>query len=1097
MALDFSLQPDFSPVQASVLSRAPRQKGYGERLLDELSGLTALQGLSLPLTGPLTALGGGMRGLSFGLLDPTQEIQGMLGEAAPPEELRGALEIAGEIGGSFVPYIGASAIASRAFKGAELTSKLLRGATTFGGPELLDQALHQELRPQPALRSLMTGAAFSLPLSRPFLAPTVAATELLLGAEPIEAGIAGGLALLLGPMEGKLEKPLAKAASETPPFEPVIDTDFQALMKIAQQRKQSALSKTDFDVFKPQFTEMGLRIPQRDIIRRGPAPEPKPPVWDPALNPLPPGIKVDPSPSTWLTGFSTGTKKPKPQQIPLPFRTAEEIAPRPTLTVIDDAVKTAEINKGKPRDQWLLDKPPTDEELFEGLIREIPRGEAPNLGQLVDRNRTTTIRALENDLVQVIAPDVKRAEKAMKRGRPKEAAKIIAKVDKSYNTVLDAVLRARQTFGSGNTPASRYIRQAFSKWELQAGTHHGPKPYGAVGTAGMVSRMPKVLRITLDPKFDRDIESTVAHEIIHSIFDTISDVHPAVAKLATSRELTRQVAALSTAASTPNTQTLRIAHHLQRFGQTEQIKSAASIIRLHAQGGTKPTARLVKELRRLTREAQAKEAKYVKEVQNDIQKLAQEWKETGNKQVWEELDELQGAYEIADVFLRESSGTVRYRPLGGRFTVGSPNPVWPHGYEEEIADLGGQLLLDRSTLPKPLLEEFGRVFGTDMTKPVGPLVRPRAADSEIGRLLQGRRAKVELLAGEDPGKLSNALMKGYEAKGDTPDTRTIQQALAQAQNGYVPSEAPIKLQEPLPPKIRGMDVASNDPSNPFVSRAVRERKLSEMKLSMDPAERTKAAQLELLYQDVRDHKTPVSLRQAMAMQERHKVIQNAEVIHFQDDAEAFGTFAQELAQHTTKTQVDEFMGKLPSYYNRGDSFAGRLREKAQERKRILDRVYSETPPEPARDLLNDYGILAQGGAGKWTGSLGGQSIGKTAKSIDELEQWVRDLEAGTVQPENIGQLRVLGFPRANVVDFDGGSVRITNQMTGESVSLELNSQTQATVMQEAAEIVRRAPRLLDSAPEMMPASAPRLPGPGSIGGRASEQSPPSCFIGDE
>ena len=196
----------------------PRQKGFAEQILDDITNMSTGQALALPLTLPATAGAGAIEGLSFGLLNPTDELETFLGDYAPPKPLQTAAEIAGVIGGSFVPYIGASSLASKMFTGIGLGQRLARGAITFGAPELLRQALTQELDPLAGGRSLATGAAFSLPLPRLALAPAVAATELLFGAEPIEAGVSAGFAALFGAMGPEAKKIAAEsvAASRVP-----------------------------------------------------------------------------------------------------------------------------------------------------------------------------------------------------------------------------------------------------------------------------------------------------------------------------------------------------------------------------------------------------------------------------------------------------------------------------------------------------------------------------------------------------------------------------------------------------------------------------------------------------------------------------------------------------------------------------------------------------------------------------------------------------------------------------------------------------------------------------------------------------------------
>lgn len=196
--------PFNSPFVTSSFST--RKKGFGERFVDEISDLTLKQTLGLPLSVPLTLGAGAVKGVSFGLLDPTDDVAEGLGEFALPETATTALDIAGQIGGSFIPYVGASKVAGTVFKGLSLGQKLATGAFTFGAPHAAQQALTQEWDPASLARSVATGAAFALPLPRLALAPAVAGTELLFGAEPIEAGAAGLFAGIFGPM-GSHRKP--------------------------------------------------------------------------------------------------------------------------------------------------------------------------------------------------------------------------------------------------------------------------------------------------------------------------------------------------------------------------------------------------------------------------------------------------------------------------------------------------------------------------------------------------------------------------------------------------------------------------------------------------------------------------------------------------------------------------------------------------------------------------------------------------------------------------------------------------------------------------------------------------------------------------
>ncbi len=193
-----------------------REKGFGEKLVDDISNMSLKQTLGMPLSVPLQAGLGGLKGATFGLLDFTDDAQDALGDFGLPDTVASTLNIAGEIGGSFVPYIGASKVAHKLFQGLGLAADLARGATTFGAPELVRQALTQEFSPQAGTRSLATGAAFALPLPRIALAPAVAGTELLFGAEPLEAAAAGLFAGLFGSMSKKPRALVEEVASEIP-----------------------------------------------------------------------------------------------------------------------------------------------------------------------------------------------------------------------------------------------------------------------------------------------------------------------------------------------------------------------------------------------------------------------------------------------------------------------------------------------------------------------------------------------------------------------------------------------------------------------------------------------------------------------------------------------------------------------------------------------------------------------------------------------------------------------------------------------------------------------------------------------------------------
>lgn len=172
----------------------PRQKGWGEGLLDEIQDLSVKQALGLPLSAPLTFGAGALSGLTFGMADLKGALHEELGDYALPDKITTSLEIAGNIGGSFVPYIGASSVASKLFTGLSLGAKMARGAFTFGGPEAIRQLVTKELDPLGAGRSLTTGALFALP--RKYAAPAILGTELAMGATPEEAAIAAGFGAL-------------------------------------------------------------------------------------------------------------------------------------------------------------------------------------------------------------------------------------------------------------------------------------------------------------------------------------------------------------------------------------------------------------------------------------------------------------------------------------------------------------------------------------------------------------------------------------------------------------------------------------------------------------------------------------------------------------------------------------------------------------------------------------------------------------------------------------------------------------------------------------------------------------------------------------
>lgn len=192
------------PPRSALFESIPKQEpSFLDKITQDLESLTQKQALALPFTGTAGLASGIVKGATFGLVDLNDPLEDLLGDFAPPETLSNAISVAGEIGGSFVPFIGASKIAGGIYKGIDLGSRLAKGAITFGGPEIARQAIQDDVDALGAVRSAATGAVWSLPISRALLAPAVAGTELVLGAPPEEAAIAGGLAGVLGSLGGR------------------------------------------------------------------------------------------------------------------------------------------------------------------------------------------------------------------------------------------------------------------------------------------------------------------------------------------------------------------------------------------------------------------------------------------------------------------------------------------------------------------------------------------------------------------------------------------------------------------------------------------------------------------------------------------------------------------------------------------------------------------------------------------------------------------------------------------------------------------------------------------------------------------------------
>jgi len=81
---------------------------------------------------------------------------------------------------------------------------------------------------------------------------------------------------------------------------------------------------------------------------------------------------------------------------------------------------------------------------------------------------------------------------------------------------------------------------------------------------------------------------------------------------------------------------------------------------------------------------------------------------------------------------------------------------------------------------------------------------------------------------------------------------------------------------------------------------------------------------------------------------------------------------------------------------------------------------------------------------------------------------------------------MLAHARGIVVDYDGSGVQLVNNLTGEVVAGNISSPN------EALALIRRAPRLVDDAPDLTPPAFGQTPGPGHIGGVATESAPASC-----
>jgi len=905
-----------SPLAASILSQPPRKKSYGEQFLDELSTLSLAQGASLPFTGPLTALGGATKGLSFGLLDPTQEIAAGLGSIAPPTHLRSALEVAGEIGGSFVPYIGAASVAGKLFRGADLSARLLRGATTFGAPEVLRQVLQQELQPKDALRSIVSGAAFSLPLPRLALAPVVAASELALGSSLSQAGTAGAIALLFGPMEGhRVTGEAAKSEQAATVFEGA-DPDVAAIVKLGQAQRLRNLAPDFPSTPRPAFNEAPASISTYDLFKRGP--------FEPPLTPTPGKHPIKAAAEAAQAAFER-SKRPEFKSTPRPefaedpirgFAIENALRPKSQVELIEEAAFTL-TPPPEPPPRRARRKPKKTQKVL------------PFEGPLFGESKT-----LSGELTDVLS----KGWKPTARKKPPKGKGF----DPEYHSIHDAVLMKGGIKIDANSPIKEEIRSLDTR--RTEGTRLNKKGE-RVRQAGRLTGKPLV------SKKGKSIE-----EMIVALREDGFDIPEDRGIDEFLRMLEKDIFSKK-----EGTEAGRVYSKLRQFSEESLTDATAA-------------------------------------------------------EEWAKMLELQK--------LEEDAAT--------SFDFG--------------ANVGG-------------------------------------ADA-LKAELEAEAARVKLLSTVDETKLSASLTKSVEVNGtEAPATKTIQRALAEKRYSYVPANAPTANIQP--PQLRGVDLIQADPTSPFVSRALREKAIQDMRAQ---GQGTKAAQLEQLWAEARSEKQkPLDFREANRLLKAQEKILSSPDVTFASNEEALKTARQELSSLSPE-RLDSFVEELPTHYQRGDEFVKSLKDLVAEQKRIAKMVGAERPRSSPESSLaadaSDFGVALDWSGKSTYGTINGQNLGRTFKSPGEALDFLRALENGT-PPENLAQLRALAYPRGIVVDFDGKALRVTNQATGETIP-------GITSLAEAEELVRNAPRLLDAAPELMPPSVPRVPGPGNIGGLATEQAPPSC-----
>lgn len=347
-----------------------------------------------------------------------------------------------------------------------------------------------------------------------------------------------------------------------------------------------------------------------------------------------------------------------------------------------------------------------------------------------------------------------------------------------------------------------------------------------------------------------------------------------------------------------------------------------------------------------------------------------------------------------------------------------------------------------------------------------------------------------------------------EAGGEAAQTQMLRMALAQKQQGFVPAGAPVK--NILPKARKGVDLTETDPTkNPFLVRARQEQVLTTLRANGGFSGRTKAAEIEELQQTAREvtarargrgqEPTPDQITDLIKRQEQ---IMAGTDVTFASEAHAMRVGLQEMGNLSTAADVDAFLAELPTWYQ---PIKEQLLTAGRDQKRVL--VMAEKEMQPMKQIMarqpegfselmaeaSDAGMAAMPKVAGGTGTeltLQGQTVRNFANPT-KAREWIQSLQAGTVEPANVHELRALGFSRGLVVDHTGrGTLDITNNLTGETIQ-------GVTSMAEAVRVVRQAPDLRATAQEIGPrvSRLPAVPGTGGIGGLATEQSPPLARCG--